>query len=399
MIANKHLKKWIGLPSRGCTNLSIFHPHMMNIKTPSQLYLEGHAGNYLCCKLKADSNVQLAIESQLSRESQWKVKSSTIVQCDRIFQTVAENNLIPSPTNCYNYESSLASQTPILKAAVRTEVQNIYMDLWKDKVKLLVSQGKFLELLESEQSNVAWKAIIYGVPKGVMAFAMRAATNTLATPDNLKRWKKVRNDDCLMCKNQDRPACKATLHHILNHCSAFLGDTERFKWRHDSVLTYLAETLKESLPDNISLYADLEGHSINGGTLPPHIAITGSRPDLVLINTTEKTVWLLELTVSFETNFDAAHTRKKLRYTSLAEDITEAGYTCNNVPFEIGSRGHVSLANKTTLCTMHSLCKPKTRLSKFTQDISKISLLCSYSIYLSRSESNWTCVEPLRARK
>ena len=137
----------------------------------------------------------------------------------------------------------------------------------------------------------------------------------------------------------------------------------------------------------------------NGGTLPPHIAITGSRPDLVLINTTEKTVWLLELTVSFETNFDAAHTRKKLRYTSLAEDITEAGYTCNNVPFEIGSRGHVSLANKTTLCTMHSLCKPKTRLSKFTQDISKISLLCSYSIYLSRSESNWTCVEPLRARK
>ena len=48
---------------------------------------------------------------------------------------------------------------------------------------------------------------------------------------------------------------------------------------------------------------------------------------------------------------------------------------------------------------MHSLCKPKTRLPKMVQDISKISLLCSYSIYLSRHESTWTSVEPLRARK
>ena len=34
MLANKYLKKWIGIPVRGCTNLSIFHPHLMNIKTP-----------------------------------------------------------------------------------------------------------------------------------------------------------------------------------------------------------------------------------------------------------------------------------------------------------------------------------------------------------------------------
>ena len=156
------------------------------------------------------------------------------------------------------------------------------------------------------------------------------------------------------------------------------------------MLTYIAETLKESLPENITLYADLEGHSVNGGTLPPHIVMTGSRPDLVLINSADKTVWLLELTVSFETNFEAAHTRKKLRYTSLAEDIKEAGYNCHNIPFEIGSRGHISLANKSTLTLMHSLCKPKTRLPKMTQDISRISLLCSFAIYLSRSESTWT---------
>ena len=127
------LKKWVGLPSKGCTNLSIFDPHVMNIQTPSEWYLAGHAGYYLNCKRKADSNVQLAIESQLNRESQWTAKSSTVVQCERIFQKVSENHLILTPTNCNNYESSLATQTPILKAAVRNEVQLDYMNIWETR--------------------------------------------------------------------------------------------------------------------------------------------------------------------------------------------------------------------------------------------------------------------------
>ena len=44
--------------------------------------------------------------------------------------------------------------------------------------KLLI-QGEFLKLLESEQSNVIWKSIIFGVHNGAMAFAMRSATNTV----------------------------------------------------------------------------------------------------------------------------------------------------------------------------------------------------------------------------
>ena len=102
--------------------------------------------------------------------------------------------------------------------------------------------------------------------------------------------------------------------------------------------------------------------------------------------------------MSFETNTEAAHARKKERYASLAEDIEAEGYKCNNVPFEVGSRGHITLGNKSTLTTMHSICNPKTRLKQFVQNISKISLLSSYAIYLSRNESNWTNVEPLRPR-
>ena len=267
-------------------------------------------------------------------------------------------------------------------------------------MKQLVIQGDFLKLLESEQTNVTWKSIIYGVPKGkgVMAFAMRSSTNTLATPDNVKRWKKVVSDSCQMCRQPGRPPAKATLHHQLNHCSAFLGETERYTWRHDSVAQYIAETLKENLPEQMSLYADLEGYKVCGGTIPPTIVQTSSRPDIVIVDNRNRTVWMLELTVSFESNFEAANRRKKERHSSLAADIEDENFQCNNLPFEIGSRGHISSDNKSTLVLMHQLCQPKESLSKFIRNISKISLLASYSIYLSRNESNWTSVELLRPR-
>ena len=259
-------------------------------------------------------------------------------------------------------------------------------------------QGDFVKLLESEQSNVTWKSIIYGVPKGVMAFAMRSSTNTLATPDNLRRWKKVVSDSCKMCRQPGRPPAKATLHHQLNNCSAFLGESERYTWRHNSVLQYVAGTLKENLPEHLTLYADLEGHSVCGGTIPPTLVQTSSRPDLVLMDSVSRTVWLLELTVSFECNFEAAYRRKKDRYTSLAADIEDENYKCNNFPFEIGSRGHISLSNKSTLTLLHHLCQPNTKLRNFIQNISKVSLLASYSIYLSRNESSWTSVDLLKPR-
>ena len=303
--------------------------------------------------------------------------------------------MLPTRENCFNFEASVSHQLPKLKEAVRQEVQMNYLDKWNNKVKDLVVQGDFLNLLISEQSNVSWRSIIYGVPKGVMQFAMRASTNTLATPDNLKRWKVARSDICQMCVKPNSPPQKATLFHILNNCSAFLGEAERMTWRHSSVLNYITHTIKESLSEQVQVFADLEGHKVNGGTIPPHIMVTQSRCELVIIDssTTPTTVYLFELTICFERqgNIDAANNRKYERYTSLSADIQEAGYICKNTPFEVGSRGHLTLENKSRLSIIHKICKPKTSFTHFWRNITKTSLLCSYSIYLSRSEP-WTGV-------
>ena len=83
---------------------------------------------------------------------------------------------------------------------------------------------------------------------------------------------------------------------------------------------------------------------MNGSTIPPDILVTLSRPDLVIINRSLKTVYLLELTCSFERNIVAAHQRKSTKYISLKSDIESEGFTCTLIPFEIGSRGHVTRA-------------------------------------------------------
>ena len=208
---------------------------------------------------------------------------------------------------------------------------------WKNQVKDLVVQGEFLSLLEEENTDVTWKSFIYGVPRGVMSFAIRSATNTLATPDNLKRWKKTKSDICQMCKLPNRPPVKCTLHHILNNCPTFLDN--RYIWRHDSIITYLVETVKEDKPAHLDIYADIAGHQIGGVTIPPQVIVTNQRPDLVVIDssTTPTTVYLFELTVSFERNILLAHQRKRAKYTQLQSDIQSNGYKCHNIPFEVGA--------------------------------------------------------------
>ena len=100
-------------------------------------------------------------------------------------------------------------------------------------------------------------------------------------------------------------------------------------------LNYLTLILKENKPSHLEIFADLEGHNVNGGTIPQHIMVTSSRPDLVMIDssTTPQTVYLFELSVCFEKaeNMEAANQRKYGRYTALTSDIKENGYECKNI--------------------------------------------------------------------
>ena len=268
------------------------------------------------------------------------------------------------------------------KKAMKTSVQNQTLSHWNDRVKKLTFQGDFINLLIEEQTNVTWQSISNRIPKGVLSFALKASVNGLNTPDNLKRWGRSNLDKCRLCKNF------GNLEHTLNWCSVALSQG-RTKWRHDSVLSHMFSEFDRSKETQTTIYADLPGHQINGGTIPADILTTSQRPDLVLINRTEKKIALLELTISFEKNLESANLKKRLRYENLATDLRERGWETDNVPFEVGSRGLVTKRNKKSISDTTKKFNVKITKSLIYKNISKISLLCSFALFQAHCQPDW----------
>lgn len=247
-----------------------------------------------------------------------------------------------------------------------------------EKLKM---QGEFLKLLKEEENCITWQSFIHQVPKGVMGFALRAVSNSLNTPDNLKRWGVKKSANCSLCKNKN-----TNLQHLLQWCPTSLKQG-RFTWRHNSVLNYLVKIMKENNDESEQIFADLPGHQINGGTVPANVLVTVERPDIVIIETVTKKVTILELTVSFETNIEAANMRKQVKYNDLKQDINKNGYITEIIPFEIGSRGHITKRNREALKKI--LKQKKETAKKCIDNLAKISLLCSFTIFKASSVKEW----------
>ena len=87
---------------------------------------------------------------------------------------------------------------------------------------------------------------------------------------------------------------------------------DRFTWRHDSILNFIANNLQS---DHIQkIFADLPSFS------NPSI-ITGDiyRPDLLIL-TKDNTLYVVELTVGYETNLRNNINRKHSKYKDLIQE-------------------------------------------------------------------------------
>ena len=91
---------------------------------------------------------------------------------------------------------------------------------------------------------MAWQSLMYRIPRGLMAWGVRACTNTSATPDNLSRWG-------MMVSNMDGCNAPCTLGHLLSHCTMML---DRYKFRHDSVLNHILTTVIEEKAQSLEIY-------------------------------------------------------------------------------------------------------------------------------------------------
>ena len=71
---------------------------------------------------------------------------------------------------------------------------------------------------------------------------------------------------------------------------------------------------------------------------PIHFIQTEMQPDIVAWSDSNKSVFLIELTVSREENREEALERKKNRYETLRADCVEKRLLCLVIPIEVGCR-------------------------------------------------------------
>ena len=74
--------------------------------------------------------------------------------------------------------------------------------------------------------------------------------------------------------------------------------------------TGMDNIIQDHLPSSISIIVDLS----DGYSFPTDVAATDLRLDIMWWNYDQKTLTLVELTVRFETSYEAAITRKEDRY-------------------------------------------------------------------------------------
>jgi hypothetical protein len=210
------------------------------------------------------------------------------------------------------HRNSIGSEQPpawtITKQQVKATLQKDSSAYWKSVVEPLITQGDTAKLLFETESNLTWKSIMYGLPQGVLKFAINAAIDSLPTFANLCKWGKRLSSNCPLCSK------KGTLLHILNNCNPML---DRYLWRHNNIIRILISAFEdsESFKDKtVLITADIEGYLIGGGTVPPDIIPTAQKPDVVLTFPAECLVFLFELTVPFETHIDDVN---NLRQTNM----------------------------------------------------------------------------------
>ena len=165
---------------------------------------------------------------------------------------------------------------------------------------------------------------------------------------------------------------------MLSSCKEAL---DRFECRHNNVVKYLHTLFSSQRLEDVEVYADLDGHRVNGVTTPLDLAMSAQKPDLNLV----------ELTVPWDTskNMASALQRKTTRYENLVAEIKGNGYKCSNIPLEIATRGVVNSRNRavlTKLCHWMNVAK----VSQVTKKCSKLALLGSYTIWNARHSLDWS---------
>ena len=236
----------------------------------------------------------------------------------------------------------------------------------------LFSQGSFFRSM-SEHSlttlNSLWSSAQSSLPKNIFNFSIKYIKNTLPTKTNLKRWGLSPSSDCSFCLTQE------SLLHIVSGCKVYLQQG-RYTWRHDSILMLIATTFRSL--QHAKLFADIPGFLSTS-------VITGDdlRPDL-LLSLSNKSLYILELTVGYKSNLGNNAERKKQKYWELTQQLKNDYDKINFVNLSISALGMYDKSTTDFIDMMKTLKIDKRSTNYMIKKITSIAIRTSYYIFCRR---------------
>ena len=99
-----------------------------------------------------------------------------------------------------------------------------------------------------------------------------------------------------------------------------------------------------------------------------------------------KIIHLVELTVPYEDNIDAAQVRKDDRYEGLLNDCEEAGWNTSHLSIEVGCRGFVGNRLRQWFSTIGLNTRQKIAAIKEVQETVEKA---SHWIWVKRNDNEW----------
>jgi hypothetical protein len=300
-------------------------------------------------------------------------------------QTVLRNALKTSPNETINELWKSTNKHTNIQYDVYNSTKDVLKDFrsgHKDKLQnQLLSQGSFFSHVTKfslSQFNTLWSVAQSKLPKNIFNFTIRYINNTLPTRKNLAKWSLASSPECSFC------LCPETLLHVVAGCQSYL---ERFTWRHNSILNFIAKTFQTI---KCELYADLPGFKC-----PSIITGDAYRPDLLLI-TPDRCLYVVELTVGFETNLHNNVERKKNKYKHLIKDLeqNEDFVSVKFVNLSISSLGAFEKECSTFLKMLESIGLDKRYQQYCIKKITSYSIRTTYYIFCCRNKE-WTNPELL----
>ena len=223
-----------------------------------------------------------------------------------------------------------------------------------------------------------WQSMLNKLPGSIFAFARKALIFCLPNRSNLFRWKMVENNECGFCKRAE------TQLHVLSNC---VPNLNRYTWRHDSILWTILKKISSSVEDEVQIYADCcEVQYKCSSEL-----FLSKRPDIVVIKS--RKVWVVELTVCFETNTKKSRDYKQTRYENLKRELQIECDDFEVIYFEVTTLGFISKDSYKQMSKFLSECK--TNVDRVIYKCMETSIRASFFVFCGRNKE-WTDPELLK---